>query len=1065
MKKILTFALALISFLFVGASFLDVEASYPNVIVTVTGVIEGNNNAAVTTYGSRVYRSQVTVNPTLEGQTFAFWIVNGVVKLGVPQETSFTVTSSLQLQVVFRPTAGNKSAVVFIDVNGRFLGADFVTNGQAADDSGINLPVRPGYEVVEGPDRWVKVHGSDNLNSINQDSVFVLQYQSDLSIDDVNLTVNNGLGTGAYTFNSIVTLEPTVPGATFSHYEENGVIVSYKEDYKFTALYDRELTAVNQTTPEVKEPLVTLSKDLELRSGYHTYVAQFELPDGYSLVEYGFLFSQSANILTRANSTVARSTNYNETTNEYITSFPVGSHLAMRAYLVVEQDSNPGVFIDVVSKVNHRYLQELKFNFDFTGTTKDTLGYDAGIFSLNNLVTSSNFLANSIEVQHTTSSTAPHTNMGRFLVTRSRVANSSLELNFGQQITSISFDFAIWSNADFGRIGEMTSYELQEWNAVSEQWVAIGNLLPIIVNSTQYFNVSFNTNGGSLFRFYAVQNGGTGDVRFAIDNLKAYSLFKGIVHDVTYNNDNVITTELVADGHKALGFTPTKTGYTFLGWYDNPELTGPIYDFNTPVTTNFTLYAKWELVTYNITYNGLEGASNSNTATYNVETPTINLSDPGLREGYLFAGWFTAAEGGVEVEEIVLGSTGNVVLFARWNLVSYDITYNGLEGASNSNPATYNVETPTITLADPGLRDGYDFVGWFTAAEGGTEVESITLGTTGDVIVFARWEELAAGTVLVSYEAFDGTPAPSPMTVNVDEPFSAPTAPTKTGYTFGGWYKENTFVTIWNFAVDTTDVAITLYAKWNVITYDITYLNLEGATNNNPTSYNIETPTITLEKPGLRTGFAFVGWFDDEVGGTKISQIPQNSSVNYDLYARWLVETTLMIYEVYGGGGNSGSLYKDDYIVLYNGTNSSINLSGYSVQYASATGSTWTATNLSGTIDSLGFYVVKQARGAGGTVDLPRIDATGTIAMAATNVKVALVNTTTLLTGTNPSSDITVIDFIGTGTANGFEGTVAPTMTNTSSAQRKNFTDTNNNFNDFAIVDNTTTGHLDYVNP
>lgn len=152
------------------------------------------------------------------------------------------------------------------------------------------------------------------------------------------------------------------------------------------------------------------------------------------------------------------------------------------------------------------------------------------------------------------------------------------------------------------------------------------------------------------------------------------------------------------------------------------------------------------------------------------------------------------------------------------------------------------------------------------------------------------------------------------------------------------------------------------------------------------------------------------------------------------------IATNVVISEVYGGGGNSGSYWKQDYIELYNPTNSPISLAGWSVQYASAAGTSWTnKTDLSGTIPARGFFLIQQAAQGGGTVDLPTPDVTGTIAMGATAGKVALVNTTTALSGANPSSDPSVIDFVGYGsTATGFEGTgptVAPS--NTQSVERK----------------------------
>src|SRR6187455_1889257 len=100
----------------------------------------------------------------------------------------------------------------------------------------------------------------------------------------------------------------------------------------------------------------------------------------------------------------------------------------------------------------------------------------------------------------------------------------------------------------------------------------------------------------------------------------------------------------------------------------------------------------------------------------------------------------------------------------------------------------------------------------------------------------------------------------------------------------------------------------------------------------------------------------------------------------------------VVINEVYGGGGNSGATYKNDFIELYNNGNAAVSLAGWSIQYASAAGTTWTATNLTGNIPAHGFYLIQELVGAGGTTNLPAPDVIGTIALSATAGKVALVN-------------------------------------------------------------------------
>jgi hypothetical protein len=165
-----------------------------------------------------------------------------------------------------------------------------------------------------------------------------------------------------------------------------------------------------------------------------------------------------------------------------------------------------------------------------------------------------------------------------------------------------------------------------------------------------------------------------------------------------------------------------------------------------------------------------------------------------------------------------------------------------------------------------------------------------------------------------------------------------------------------------------------------------------------------------------------------------------------------LLHAQVVISQVYGGGGNSGATFKNDFIELFNRGSAPVDVTGWSVQYASATGTTWQVTNLSGPIQPGQYYLVQEAQGAGGTTNLPTPDAIGPIPMAAGAGKVALVNSTTALTGACPIGT-GVQDFVGFGTtANCSETAPTPAPSNTTAVLRAGFgcTDTDNNSADFA---------------
>ncbi len=164
---------------------------------------------------------------------------------------------------------------------------------------------------------------------------------------------------------------------------------------------------------------------------------------------------------------------------------------------------------------------------------------------------------------------------------------------------------------------------------------------------------------------------------------------------------------------------------------------------------------------------------------------------------------------------------------------------------------------------------------------------------------------------------------------------------------------------------------------------------------------------------------------------------------------------TIKISQVYGGGGNSGATYTNDFIELFNDSASPVDISGWSVQYSSATISTWVVTpicpNGGCVIQPYHYFLIQESAGAAGTTVPPAADLVGTIAMGAGSGKVALVAGSDALSGCPALGS--VVDLVGYGTANCSETANTPALGNTLAAIRKNngCTDTDNNQNDFIV--------------
>jgi hypothetical protein len=168
----------------------------------------------------------------------------------------------------------------------------------------------------------------------------------------------------------------------------------------------------------------------------------------------------------------------------------------------------------------------------------------------------------------------------------------------------------------------------------------------------------------------------------------------------------------------------------------------------------------------------------------------------------------------------------------------------------------------------------------------------------------------------------------------------------------------------------------------------------------------------------------------------------------------------VVVSQIYGGGGNAGATFRNDYVELFNAGSGAVDLSGWTVQYATAAGTSWQPTALSGTIAPGRYYLVQLASNADVGAPLPAADATGTSNLGGTSGKIALVRGAAALTcgasAGSCSADPLVADLVGYGSASDFEGAgSAAVLSNTSAALRANggCTDTGDNSTDFAAAD------------
>ena len=381
--------------------------------------------------------------------------------------------------------------------------------------------------------------------------------------------------------------------------------------------------------------------------------------------------------------------------------------------------------------------------------------------------------------------------------------------------------------------------KLKDWGfSDSEANYAISNYDGLIYPDKLDYVIHFNTDGGELS-----------------------SLTQNVVFGKTYTLP-----------------TPTKTGYTFKGWYNGTtEVTAGTWY----TASDVTLKAKWEITSYIITYNlnnGTNNSSNENTYTMN---DAVVLYAP-TRTGYTFTGWtYSGQTTPVMNVTIQKGTTGNKTYTANWQANTYTVTYK-VNGGTLADLTVDVVYGSYFKPATP-TRTGYSFNGWHYDSGKGYDEEYCNdyYGIAGNVTLEAWWN---ANTYTITYNANGGTVSGTTQSVAYDSTYTLRT-PTRTGYEFLGWYNSGNKVENGTW---TSTQGIALKAEWKANTYTITFNANNGSVT--PTSATATyDSSITLPTP-TRTGYTFSGWYN---GSTKYTTGTWKTAGDTMLTAKWTARTDI----------------------------------------------------------------------------------------------------------------------------------------------------------------------------
>jgi len=417
------------------------------------------------------------------------------------------------------------------------------------------------------------------------------------------------------------------------------------------------------------------------------------------------------------------------------------------------------------------------------------------------------------------------------------------------------------------------------------------------------YKVSFNTMGGSnIPPIYVNEGEELPAIYFEIDDLAgwytdpAFTTQWQPTDKVTQNVTlyakwaTVYKVEFISEGEVYLTIDeapanvviakptdPVRAGYAFDGWFKDEEF-AEAWNFATDIITgDLKLYAKWGK-TWVVTFDTGDGSD--------IPSRIIRDGDkvaepaPPTYSGHTFGGWLLG-----EVAYIFDAPvTEDITLVAKWDKNSYNVTFNlNYDGAPEPTVVPVLYGDPVAKPEDP-KRDGYTFKFWSVTQTSNTEYNFATLITAARPL-YAQWEEivLPPEKYTVTFDSQGGS-AVAPQEVEEGQLATKPNDPTKEGHTFGGWFKEAACTNPWNFGGETITKDETLYAKWTVNTYNVSFNT--GAGTPVPNATVAHGDKVTKPADPTRTNYAFDGWFTE---AECINAYDFNAAVTggFTLYAKW----------------------------------------------------------------------------------------------------------------------------------------------------------------------------------
>ena len=376
---------------------------------------------------------------------------------------------------------------------------------------------------------------------------------------------------------------------------------------------------------------------------------------------------------------------------------------------------------------------------------------------------------------------------------------------------------------------------------------------------------------------------------------------------------NPMDGQLMGDSTRTVTFgqpygelpTPTLQGYNFAGWYTANDDSGKKVEADTVVETAgaHTLYAKWTPgnVTYTVKHLW-QNVENDEYTEHEKESLTGTVMTETAAKAKTYEGFGPAKE----FAQTTIAPDGTTVIEIKYDRLTYTVKWmNGETLLETDENVKYGAKPRYDGPAPEKTETGHTitFSGWNTAADGSGTALDDTVTVAGDVTCYAQFSD-SLDTYRITYQNMGDAENPNPDSYTYGTAVTLE-APARTGYTFGGWYRNSDAAGDPVTGISATETGDqTLYAKWTANTYTVTFDVNGGET----LPENQKTLTVTygstygsLPTP-TKEGSAFDGWYTDGAAGEKVTAMTTvRIAADQTLYAHWTAGSYTLTFDTAGG--------------------------------------------------------------------------------------------------------------------------------------------------------------------